>query len=196
MVKSFDRSKAQAPLVAQETVQQTQVHPTEPTFYYFAYGSCMCPVDLKRTLGELTHPFVLGPATLKGYRLGFYRRSLHRNCGVLDVVKDPTASVEGVLYQLPWRLSDRLDEREEVPSGGYRHETVEIHFQNQLYANVRTYVVVDKLDEEMAPNDWYFNVVLRGAVTCGLPEQYCWQLFNHMHQLQQRHWQTQTLRSA
>jgi len=139
---------------------------------------------------------VLGPATLKGYRLGFYRRSLHRNCGVLDVVKDPTASVEGVLYQLPWRLSDRLDEREEVPSGGYRHETVEIHFQNQPYANVRTYVVVDKLDEEMAPNDWYFNVVLRGAVTCGLPEQYCWQLFDHMHQLQQRHWQTQTLRSA
>jgi cation transport regulator ChaC len=111
-------------------------------------------------------------------------------------VKDPTASVEGVLYQLPWRLSDRLDEREEVPSGGYRHETVEIHFQNQPYANVRTYVVVDKLDEEMAPNDWYFNVVLRGAVTCGLPEQYCWQLFDHMHQLQQRHWQTQTLRSA
>ena len=196
MVKHFDRSKAQAPLVAQEAVQQTLVHPTEPTFYYFAYGSCMCPVDLKRTLGELTHPFVLGPATLKGYRLGFYRRSLHRNCGVLDVVKDPTASVEGVLYQLPWRLSDRLDEREEVPSGGYRHETVEIHFQNQPYANVRTYVVVDKLDEEMAPNDWYFNVVLRGAVTCGLPEQYCWQLFNHMHQLQQRHWQTQTLRSA
>jgi cation transport regulator ChaC len=196
MVKPFDRSKPQAQLVAQETVQQTQVHPIEPTFYYFAYGSCMCPVDLKRTLGELTHPFVLGPATLKGYRLGFYRRSLHRNCGVLDVVKDPTASVEGVLYQLPWRLSDRLDEREEVPSGGYRHETVEIHFQNQPYANVRTYVVVDKLDEEMAPNDWYFNVVLRGAVTCGLPEQYCWQLFDHMHQLQQRHWQTQTLRSA
>jgi cation transport regulator ChaC len=196
MVKPFDRSEPQAQYVSQALHEQTQVHPVEPTFYYFAYGSCMCPVDLKRTLGELTHPFVLGPATLKGYRLGFYRRSLYRNCGVLDVVKDPTASVEGVLYQLPWRLSDRLDEREEVPSGGYRHETVEIHFQNQPYANVRTYVVVDKLDEEMAPNDWYFNVVLRGAITCGLPEQYCWQLFNHMHQLQQRHWQTQTLRSA
>jgi cation transport regulator ChaC len=196
MVKPFDRSEPQVQYVSQALHEQTQVHPVEPTFYYFAYGSCMCPVDLKRTLGELTHPFVLGPATLKGYRLGFYRRSLYRNCGVLDVVKDPTASVEGVLYQLPWRLSDRLDEREEVPSGGYRHETVEIHFQNQPYANVRTYVVVDKLDEEMAPNDWYFNVVLRGAITCGLPEQYCWQLFNHMHQLQQRHWQTQTLRSA
>ncbi len=159
----------------------------ESFFYYFAYGSCMCPVDLKRTLGENTHPYVLGPALLKGYRLGFYRRSQKRNCGVLDVVKDSASKVEGVLYRLPWRLSDRLDEREEVPHGGYRHETVEVLCNQQFYANVRTYVVVNKLPEELAPNDWYFNVVLRGAVTCGLSEQYCWQLFNHMHQLQQRH---------
>lgn len=159
---------------------------TEPTFYYFAYGSCMCPVDLKRTLGEATHPYVIGPALLKGYRLGFYRRSQHRNCGVLDVVKDPHAIVEGVLYQLPWRLSDRLDEREEVPRGGYRQETIEVACGDRHYSNVRTYVVVNKLAEEQAPNDWYFSVVMRGAITCGLSEQYCWQLFHHMHQLQNR----------
>ncbi|HEY9650962.1 MAG TPA: gamma-glutamylcyclotransferase [Coleofasciculaceae cyanobacterium] len=168
----------------------------EPTFYYFAYGSCMCPVDLKRSLGENTHPFVIGPATLKGYRLGFYSQSLLRNCGMLDVVPDPTATVEGVLYRLPWRLSDALDEREQVASGGYRHEIVEIHSGGRVYSGVRTYVVVNKLPEELAPNDWYFNVVLRGAVTCGLPEQYCWQLFNHMHQLQQNYWERQQLRSA
>lgn len=164
---------------------------SEPTFYYFAYGSCMCPVDLKRTFGENTHSYVIGHATLQGYRLGFYRRSLRRNCGALDVVKDPTRSVEGVLYELPMRLSDRLDEREEVPQGGYRHEIVDVLSQGKLYPNVRTYVVVNKLKEELAPNDWYFNVVLRGATTCGLPEQYCWQLFHHMHQLQQRQWQMQ-----
>lgn len=165
----------------------------EPSFYYFAYGSCMCPVDLKRSLGESTHNFVVGPATLKGYRLGFFRRSQRRNCGVLDVVKDPTDRVEGVLYRLPWRLSERLDEREE----GYCHETVEVFSQGQHYTTVRTYTVIEKLAEEHAPNDWYFNVVLRGAVTCGLPEQYCWQLFNHMHQLQQQtHHQTPFLQSA
>lgn len=168
----------------------------EPSFLYFAYGSCMCPVDLKRTLGENMYPYVIGPATLSGYRLGFYRRSLRRNCGALDVVSDPTSTVEGVLYRLPWRLSDRLDEREEVPRGGYRHETVEVSCQQRLYTDVRTYVVVDKLVEELAPNDWYFSVVMRGAVTCGLPEPYCWQLFDHMHQLQRLHWQQQPLRSA
>jgi cation transport regulator ChaC len=156
----------------------------------------MCPVDLKRTFGESAHTYVIGPATLKGYRLGFYRRSLRRNCGALDVVKDPHRVVEGVLYQLPWRFSEPLDEREEVPNGGYRHETIEVHHRGKVYANVRTYVVVDKLAEELAPNDWYFNVVMRGAVTCGLSEHYCWQLFHHMHQLQQRHGQSQCLRSA
>ncbi|TFI52516.1 gamma-glutamylcyclotransferase [Mastigocladus laminosus UU774] len=159
----------------------------EPMFLYFAYGSCMCPVDLKRSLGENTHSYVIGPAILKGYRLGFYRYSTFRNCGVLDVIEDPASTVHGVLYQLPWRISDRLDEREEVPRRGYRHEFVDIHCQGQVYKSVRTYVVIDKLAKEHAPNDWYFNVVLRGAVTCGLPEEYCWNLFNHMYQLQQQH---------
>ncbi len=165
-------------------------------FYYFAYGSCMCPVDLKRTFNENTHSYVIGPATLKGYRLGFYRKSVLRNCGVLDVVPDATASVEGVLYRLPCRLSDALDEREEVPRGGYRREMVEVRAHGLVYNSVRTYVVVNKLSEELAPNDWYFQVVLRGAITCGLSEAYTWQLFNHMYQLQQRHWQMQSLCSA
>ncbi len=160
----------------------------EKTFHYFAYGSCMCPVDLKRSLGENTHNFVIGSATLKGYRLGFYRKSQLRNCGVLDMVKDPESTVEGVLYRLPWRLSDALDEREEVPDRGYRWEMIEVNHQGHLYNNVRTYVVVNKLPEELAPNDWYFNVVLRGAITCGLTEPYCWQLFHHMHQLQKHQW--------
>jgi cation transport regulator ChaC len=166
---------------------------TEPMFYYFAYGSCMCPVDLKRSLGENTHAYVVGTGKLRGYRLGFYRYSSVRNCGVLDVVKDGSSCVQGVLYNLPWRLSDRLDEREDVPQGGYRQEIVDIHSQGKLYKNVRTYVVVNKLSEEIAPNDWYFNVVLRGAVTCGLPEEYCWSLFNHMYQLQQNHSQRKRL---
>ncbi|MDJ0845862.1 gamma-glutamylcyclotransferase [Crocosphaera sp.] len=157
---------------------------SEPSFYYFAYGSCMCPVDLKRTFGENTHHYVVGTGLLEGYRLGFYRRSLRRNCGALDVVPDVNARVEGVLYQLPWRFSDRLDEREEVPRNGYRRESVTIHSQGRVYSNVRTYVVIDKLPQELAPNDWYLNVVLRGAVTCGLSEEYCWNLFNHMYQLQ------------
>ncbi|MFW6358971.1 MAG: gamma-glutamylcyclotransferase [Chroococcales cyanobacterium] len=165
---------------------------SEPSFYYFAYGSCMCPVDLKRSLGENTHSYVLGVGILSHYRLGFYRHSQRRNCGVLDIIPDRHSQIEGVLYRLPWRLSDRLDIREEIPHNGYRHEYVDVIYKGKRYSNVRTYVVVDKLKEELAPNDWYFQVVLRGAVTCGLSESYCWQLFNHMRHLQQQ----QNLKSA
>ncbi|MBE9128096.1 MULTISPECIES: gamma-glutamylcyclotransferase [unclassified Coleofasciculus] len=197
-VQSSDRQGSPSPFPkdSQLGANVLQLPLKEPTFYYFAYGSCMCPVDLKRSLGESTHDFVMGSGLLHGYRLAFNRKSLRRNCGVLDIVPDPTAIVEGVLYCLPWRCSDTLDEREEVPRGGYRRETIEVHCRGHLYKDVRTYVVVDKLAEELAPDDWYFNVVLRGAVTCGLTEPYCWKLFDHMHQLQQRQWQTQPLRSA
>lgn len=158
----------------------------EPTFDYFAYGSCMCPVDLKRSLLENTHNYIIGKAILKGYRLGFYRKSRRRNCGVLDILTDANSSVEGVLYRLPWRLSKALDKREEVHNNGYKQEFIEVDCGSQKYKNVRTYVVVNKLDREIPPNDWYSQVVLRGAITCGLSEEYCWQLFNHIHQLQQR----------
>ncbi len=157
----------------------------EPTFYYFAYGSCMCPIDLKRTLQEDAYPYVIAPATLPNYRLGFYRQSKHRNCGVLDVVPDPNYSVMGVLYELPQRFSENLDIREEVPDNGYRREIVSVWCQEQWYHSVRTYTVVNKLPSEVPPNEWYFHVVLRGATICGLPEAYRWQLFYHMHHLQQ-----------
>lgn len=180
------------PTESERKLQQSAQN--EPMFYYFAYGSCMCPVDLKRSLGENTHDYIIGTGILTGYRLGFYLYSPNRKCGVLDVVADPHKAVKGVLYQLPWRLSEHLDRREGVAQGLYSHEIVNIHCQNKVYKNVRTYTVVNKLPQEVAPNDWYFNVVLRGAVTCGLPEEYCWSLFNHMYQLQQQ--QLQIKRSA
>lgn len=153
-------------------------------FYYFAYGSCMCPVDLKRSLGESTHRYIVGTATLKGYRLGFHYYSRKRQCGALDVLPNATSEVQGVLYRLPQRLSDRLDQREGVNQGGYRHEWVTVDSNGQTYSQVRTYVVVQKTPVEIPPNDWYFNVVMRGATTCKLPDYYCWQLFDYMRGLQ------------
>ena len=151
-------------------------------FYYFAYGSCMCPVDLRRSLAEKTHSYVIGPAQLNNYRLGFFRYSRRRQCGVLDIIPVPDAVVHGVLYALPMHLSALLDRREE----GYIRQPVTGQCQGKRFTNTRTYTVLDKLGRERAPSDWYFDVVMRGAITCGLPEAYCWQLFNHMYNLQQQ----------
>ncbi|PPT09685.1 hypothetical protein CKA32_006236 [Geitlerinema sp. FC II] len=167
-----------------KTLHLSSVEFSGNNFYYFAYGSCMCPVDLKRSLGENTHLYVIGIATLKGYRIGFHYYSSQRQCGALDILPDPTGEVQGVLYKLPWRLSDRLDRREGVRQNAYRHEWVTVDRGNQTYIQARTYVVVQKTSIEIPPNDWYFNVVMRGATTCRLPENYCWQLFQHMYGLQ------------
>jgi len=166
------------------SARSEQLELSESMFYYFAYGSCMCPVDLRRSLGEPTHLYVVGVARLNGYRLGFYYHSPHRDCGCLDIVQDANSYVEGVLYCLPNRLSDRLDLREDVSGGGYQHELVTVKVGKNTYSNVRTYSVVNKLTRELAPNDWYSSVVLRGASTCGLTERYFWQLFYHIYQLQ------------
>ncbi|MBE7382419.1 MAG: gamma-glutamylcyclotransferase [Leptolyngbya sp. SIO1E4] len=160
------------------------MNPAESYFYYFAYGSCMCPVDLKRSLGENTHPYIVGAATLKGYRLGFRYRCPKRNGGALDILPTSNGEIYGVLYRLPWRLSANLDAREGVHLNRYRHEFVTVKSEGRHYLKVRTYVVVKKTSVEIPPDDWYFNVVLRGAVTCQLPEPYCWQLFEHMRSLQ------------
>ncbi|NJL46934.1 MAG: gamma-glutamylcyclotransferase [Leptolyngbyaceae cyanobacterium SM2_5_2] len=173
------------PSMATAQLARVGAHPkSESSFYYFAYGSCMCPVDLKRSLGENTHDYILGPATLQGYRLGFHYYSAKRQCGALDILPAPGQAVQGVLYRLPCRLGPLLDQREGTHQGAYRHEHVAVHHRGKLYPAVRTYVVVHKTPQEVAPNDWYFSVVLRGAVTCNLPEQYCWQLFNYMRSLQ------------
>lgn len=144
----------------------------------------MCPVDLKRSLGENVHPYVVGTATLKGYRLGFYYYSPQRKCGALDILPDESSEVQGVLYRLPRSLSDRLDRREGVQQGCYRRERVTVQSGDHSYIQVRTYAVVNKTREEIPPNDWYFNTVIRGAITCKLPEYYCWNLFEHMRKLQ------------
>ncbi len=158
----------------------------EPEFcYYFAYGSCMCPVDLQRTLQEAVEPYIVGTATLTGYRVGFYYYAQHRNCGVLDIVPDRDSTVHGVLYRLPARLIPALDLREHVPQGGYRHELVNVRCQNRHYLQVKTYVVVNKLSTEYPPNDWYAGVVMRGAATCNLPTDYRHQLHAHIQRLQQ-----------
>ena len=175
-------STTESPLPITSAVNMTPEKDSH--FYYFAYGSCMCPVDLKRSLGENTHPYVVGTATLKRYRLGFRYYCPKRQGGALDILPTQIGNIYGVLYRLPKRLSSKLDHREGVHLNCYRREFITVECDGQHYKNVRTYVVVEKTSVEIPPDDWYFNVVLRGAITCKLPEQYCWQLFDHMRNLQ------------
>ncbi|TVQ42350.1 MAG: gamma-glutamylcyclotransferase [Gloeocapsa sp. DLM2.Bin57] len=156
------------------------------TFYYFAYGSCMCHIDLTRTMGEDMYKYLVGTAILTGYRLRFSRFSVKRQCGVLDIIPDHQQLVEGVLYNLPQRFSVELDKREAVFQQGYRREIIRVNSQEKIYHNVRTYVVVNKLNQEIAPNQNYSDTVIRGAISAGLSQTYCQRLSAHMAQLQRQ----------
>ena len=43
----------------------------------------------------------------------------------------------GVLYRLPWQLSDRLDQREGVANGDYRPEFIAVEDRDQYYRKQR-----------------------------------------------------------
>jgi len=120
----------------------------------------MSPADLARDVEEF---LLIGPALVRGYRLGFTRYSRARKGGVADLVPDPDSAVEGVLYRLPAEQLPALDEREGAPEH-YRREHIRVETPGgQVFEDVLTYVVVDKAEEEIPPHPDYGQTILQGA---------------------------------
>lgn len=120
----------------------------------------MSPEDLSRDVEEFE---LVGPALVRGYRLGFTRYSRARRGGVADLVPDPDGVVEGVLYRLPAEQLPALDEREGAPEH-YRREYIRVETPDgQTYDDVLTYVVVEKAPEEIPPHADYGQTILQGA---------------------------------
>lgn len=146
---------------------------------YFAYGSCMSPEDLARDVAEFE---LIGPALVRGYRLGFTRYSRTRRGGVADLVPDMAGVVEGVLYRLPVEQLAALDEREGAPDN-YRRDFIAVRTPDgRMYDRVLTYVVADKAAEEIPPHPDYVATILSGA-TAYLSPAYVEQISAHVEQL-------------
>ncbi len=146
---------------------------------YFAYGSCMSPEDLARDVAEFE---LVGPALVRGDRLGFTRYSRTRRGGVADLVPDMAGVVEGVLYRLPVEQSAALDEREGAPDN-YRRDFIAVRTPDgRMYDRVLTYVVADKAAEEIPPHPDYVATILSGA-TAYLSPAYVEQISAHVEQL-------------
>lgn len=149
---------------------------------YFAYGSCMSPEDLARDVSEFE---VIGPALVRGYRLGFTRYSRARRGGVADLVPDLSGVVEGVLYRLPLEQLPALDQREGAPDN-YRRDFIAVRTPDgRMYDRVLTYVVAHKAAEEIPPHPDYAATILAGA-TAYLSPQYVEQIKAHIEELTAR----------
>ncbi|MFS8524125.1 MAG: gamma-glutamylcyclotransferase family protein [Limnochordales bacterium] len=149
---------------------------------YFAYGSCMSPEDLARDVSGFE---VVGPALVRGFRLGFTRYSRARRGGVADLVPDMAGVVEGVLYRVPVEQLAALDEREGAPDN-YRRDFIAVRTPDgRIYDGVLTYVVADKAPEEIPPHPDYAATIMRGA-SAMLSPHYVEKLRRHIEQLTER----------
>lgn len=149
---------------------------------YFAYGSCMSPEDLSR---DVTDFELIGPALVRGFRLGFTRYSRARRGGVADLVPDIAGVVEGVLYRLPVQQLTALDEREGAPDN-YRRDFIAVRTPDgRIYDGVLTYVVADKFLDEFPPHPDYVATILEGA-NAYLSPHYVEKIRSHIQQLMTR----------
>jgi len=130
-----------------------------PTFYYFAYGSCM---DDERFRLDGVHQFFQnkkGVGILEGYRLRYTRKV--SDGGRADIVEEGGV-VEGIVYEVPGACLSYLYRREGVKYKSYRPALIDVIVNGQILKNVLTFLVVNK-EKEMAPPIEYAKEIIRGG---------------------------------
>lgn len=130
-----------------------------PTFFYFAYGSCM---DHERfNLDHVADYFqnVSGVGILDGYQLRYTR--MVSDGGRADIVEEGGV-VEGIVYEVPEEALSYLYRREGVKYKSYRPALIDVKIEGQLKKNVLTFIVVNK-DKETAPPLDYAIEIIRGG---------------------------------
>ena len=140
---------------------------------YFAYGSNMNAVDLKKrciknkTKITLNNPKV---ACLKDFQLAFTHKSDRRNGGVADIARRMDETVWGVVFETDKESLDVIDVKEGIALGVYRQLQVEVLVEEKLISNVISYEVIKK--GNYRPSKDYLDVILTGAVEHRLPGDY------------------------
>jgi uncharacterized membrane protein YgcG len=122
----------------------------------FGYGSLMNSNVMNSRVNGAQ---ILGVATLNGYRLILGKISTFDGTGKLDIVPDVSASVQGVLWNVPITEMSKLDASE----GGYQRQTIN---------NWQVYVYSPS-DQNVPPaSSTYTNDVITGAQNLGLSSSY------------------------
>lgn len=127
---------------------------------YFAYGSNMDVAAMRRRC-PASRP--LGPARLARHRLAIMRE------GYASVVRDPRATVHGLLWDLALSDMPALDRYEGVASGLYAK------LQQPVLTGAgprRALVYVGRGAAGGTPRPGYLEDVLAAGRAAGLPDQY------------------------
>lgn len=135
----------------------------------FAYGSNLDPQRFQFRARNWNGCYQLG--SLLGYELRFNKRSL--NYGVAaNVVPHPTRRVWGIVVELNDADLEAIDRCEGYPTN---YNRVPRQFLLADNSEVEGYVYMATsawIVEGKYPNSEYLGYVTRGAIACGLPENY------------------------
>ena len=120
----------------------------------------MIAADMAR---RCPHAREVGPVSLPGWRLVVGRK------GYATIIRAPGARVMGVLWSLTPQCERTLDEFEEIDSGLFRRETIEVEGEPAL-----VYVAVDAALG--APRVSYLKAVIAAAEARTFPADYIGEL--------------------
>lgn len=122
----------------------------------------MCECWLKRDIDSARY---LYRAELEGWRLVFNKKSKDGSAKA-NIEESPGDSVLGVIYEIDETEKKRLNEKE----GKYEPISVRVKLEDGSTEKVLTYESDYKTGEP--PYEWYLKLIIGGAKTHGLPEEY------------------------
>lgn len=133
---------------------------------YFAYGSNMDSVRLRERIGEVNDGII---GILNGYELRFNKRSVKDEYGRANLIAEPNAITEGVIFELTDEQFALMDRRE---GNGYRRHSVSVRIGSNT-REAQTYLATTEfITEGLSPSEKYLRHILDGAQAHGLSELY------------------------
>ena len=138
--------------------------------WYFAYGSNL-DVEQMETRTEAVHRAVR--CRLPRHRLAFSKLPDSGIGAFANIIADESSSVWGVAYWCDENAIQRIDRREGVATGHYRHENVDVVTDAGDVLHAMTYVAGDDNTREgLRPRSEYLRTIIAGARQHALPREY------------------------
>jgi hypothetical protein len=140
---------------------------------YFAYDEKMFSPILSKIAPNAIN---LGVAKLAGFKLYFHNKSKQDSSGKGNIVPhaDEQAAVYGVLYQIS--LSDKAALEKELKVGLANQEIIvdvtSMHSLHQTQKAITFVACRDNVHQDLVPYAWYKAMVIQGALSHNLPQDY------------------------
>lgn len=148
----------------------------EDTFIYFAYGSNLLTERLQARCPSATF---IGNAKALGYKLVFNKMSSVDQSAKANIfhTRLDTDIVEGVLFVINKNEEHQLDtfegyNKDKYKKGDYSKETIPIYHDSKKIPAATYFAHIDTEKIEYSVYDWYFALIIAGAVQHKLPDAY------------------------